>query len=321
MASLNRTEDLDAPGRTTLFEDIIYWGRKMTSDDLKLVLQDERCIAMSMYKMVLSDWLTVLKYMTTMLGILEWEFAKPHWGEKTSDIDSLLKRLAPWRRNAGYYEAMIGEAIACLFSHSVRPPLHSSHASGGVTEAHLQHLLTGHHCSKSCTGIDSLWTDFQNVKLQMEEVKARIKRIEATATNAINIEESRRAVKQNKNLARLTFLATTFIPLNFTTSFLSMSPDFASAKQTIWLFFVLGVPLTFVAFIIVDLTHPEKDGYIHKYWRRKFHHEGPKPARPTSSTGDQREERRTARTPSPAKRTTTIDWFKPANGSTSGRRD
>lgn len=228
-------------------------------------------MALSMFKLVVADWLTVLKYMTTMLGKMEWEFEKPHWGGDPQQIDDLLKKLSPWRRNIGYYETMISEAIARLFPPEIRAPLHASATANPILEASPPIWAT----EQTETGVRSLWTDFQNVKRQMDEIQARIKSIEQTATNGINIEETRRAVeesqrsvKQNKNLARLTFLATIFIPLNFTSSFLSISPDFPSAHHTIWLFFVIGIPLTCLALLAVDLSHPEDNGFCRRKLRR-----------------------------------------------------
>lgn len=258
-----KDEHLDAPQRESLFEDVVHFSKRLTPGDLELLDKDPRCMALPMFKLVIAEWLIVLKYMTTMLGKMEWQFEQPHWGGNPKQIDSLLKKLSPWRRNIGYYETMITEAIARLFPPEIRAPLHAS-ATGTHT---FDATLTGSKVHKD-TGIRSLWTDFQNVKQQMDNIQARIKSIEQTATNAINIEESRRSVKQNKNLARLTFLATIFIPLNFTSSFLSISPDFPSAHHTIWLFFVIGIPLTCLALLVVDLSHPSGNGFCMRKLRK-----------------------------------------------------
>ncbi|KAI5356973.1 Putative Mg2+ transporter protein, CorA-like/Zinc transport protein ZntB [Septoria linicola] len=259
---------VDAPERKSLYDDVVHWSTRLTDADIDLVLRDSRNIALPMYRLVVAEWLCVLKYMTTMLGKIEWEFEKPHWGEQPSDIDRLLKKLSPWRRNVGYYQTMITQAISRLF-----PPTLGAQLDPLGDPAAQPTLANPSTPSYNASGILSLWTDFKNIKQQMNETQARIKSIENMATNAINIEEARRAVdqneravQQNKNVARLTFLAAIFIPMNFTTSFLSMSPDFSNAKQTIWLFFVLGIPITIAALAIVDLTHPEEKGYCRSWW-------------------------------------------------------
>ncbi|KAF2167750.1 hypothetical protein M409DRAFT_65858 [Zasmidium cellare ATCC 36951] len=242
-------KEFEAPKRVKFFDDIKYWCGRLSPQDLDLVNHDPRCIALPVYKMILADWLTTLKYMIAQLGKIEWEFERPHWGEKPSDIDSLLKKLSPWRRNVGYYQTMIGEAIARLYPPEVRAPLHALGATSvpnGTDPAAAHFYIPDNHDN----GVSALWVDFRNVKRQIDEIQVRLKSIETMATNGINIEESRRAVKQNKNLARLTFLATIFIPLNFTSSFLSISPDFASAHQSIWLFFAIGIPVTLLSLAV-----------------------------------------------------------------------
>lgn len=248
-------EPMEAPPRTTLFDDAVYWSSKMTKQDLELVRVEPRCIALPMLRLVLADWRTVSKYMTTMLGKIEWEFEDPHWGEKPSDIDASLRKLSPWRRNVPYYQTMIAEAIDRIFPLE-RFPL----------ELRTKIIANQANTPTTNTGMLSLLPDFRIVQQLMDASLQRIETIQTMATNSINIEESRRAVQQNKNLARLTFLATIFIPMSFTSSFLSMSPDFKKAEETIWMFFAIGIPLTLLALVIVDLSHPQ-EGLILKQWR------------------------------------------------------
>ena len=247
--SMHAKEAVEAPKRNSLFEDAVYWCARMTKHDIALAREDPKCIALPMYRLVLADWRTVQKYMSTMLGKIEWEFENPHWGEKPSDIDGSLRKLSPWRRNMSYYQGMIADAIHRLFPPELRTPVRGEYAT-----------------SNSITGMTSLLHDFRIVQQQMDASQQRIEGIQTMATNSINIEESRRAVQQNKNLARLTFLATIFIPMSFTSSFLSMSPDFLSATETIWIFFAIGIPLTAFALIVVDLSHPQ-EGIIARKWR------------------------------------------------------
>lgn len=284
---------------SSLFQELVYWSSRMTQKDIDSVHADPTCISIPVLRLVIADWLTVLKYMTARLGLIEWEMEKPHWGENPSEMDDLMKKLAPWRRNIGYYQAMVNETIARLFPHTLQTPFDAAMDSTGSPISTQIPV-----CSNS--QMMSLWPDFRIVKQQMHDCHARIMSIQTTATNAINIEESRRAVEQNKNalqqnknLARLTFLATIFIPLNFTSSFLSMSPNFAQAKGTVWLFFVLGIPITLSALIVVDLTHPDpKKSVIKRYWTKMF-------------PGPQRRSPETIVSPpsqSLEKRLTTIPW-------------
>lgn len=119
----NETQPVDAPPQGTLYEDVVYWSQRMAAHELNLVRKDERNIALGMYRLVIVDWLRALKYVTTTLTKIEWEFEKPHWDDNFSNIDNILKKLSPWRRNIGYYQAMISEAIARLFPPEIHAPI------------------------------------------------------------------------------------------------------------------------------------------------------------------------------------------------------
>jgi hypothetical protein len=247
--------------KRSLFEDVIFWSCRTTDADIAHMLKDPRSIAFPMYRLILADWLAVLKYMTGMLGLIEWSLKKPHWGRNPDDIDELLGRLSPWHRNMGYYKCMIADGMARLFPETAME-------LGGAFERSTSSASPS--TMPSAPQIPALWPDFRKVAQQMADVQLRISSIQTMATNAITNQEARRAVKQNRNLARLTVLAAIFIPLNFTSSFLSMSPDFFNAIQTIWLFFALGVPITILALVTVDLTHPERKGYCRRGWKKLF---------------------------------------------------
>ena len=86
----------------------------------------------------------------------------------------------------------------------------------------------------------------------MERVEARIDKIVAVATTSISIQESRQAMDQNAKLAKLTGLATVFVPLSFLASFFSMTNDVASLRKTYWIFFIIAFPLTLIALTLVN---------------------------------------------------------------------
>ncbi|KXT12507.1 hypothetical protein AC579_10345 [Pseudocercospora musae] len=254
------------PPTVSLYEHVLYWCSQVSPEEVERIQKEPRYIGLPMYRLVVADWMAVLKYMTTMLGLIEWGFEKPHWSEDPSDIEELVKKFSPWRRNIGYYQTMISDAIARLFPPALKAQLDP------MQQPSPPQLLNPPTPACDETGVLSLWTDFKNIKQQMTDSQNRINSIQTMAGNVINTEEARRAVRQNKNLARLTFLATVFIPLNFTTSFLSMSPNFGSgpgAIETIWLFFAIGVPIMILALLIVDLTHPERDRSLcRRHWRK-----------------------------------------------------
>ncbi|KAF1920181.1 hypothetical protein BDU57DRAFT_5933 [Ampelomyces quisqualis] len=66
----------------------------------------------------------------------------------------------------------------------------------------------------------------------------------------MGIEDSRRGLKENHNMARLTWLATVFIPLSFVSSFYSMNEDVSELSTTYGWFFLTAVPFTLVVMAV-----------------------------------------------------------------------
>lgn len=180
--------------------------------------------------LILSDYQHVVQYITAQLGQIEWEIAEPSM-RSDPRVDSTMKKLHPFRRNITHYRAMTAHAIDRIFAKEMK----------AKAESH-----------DNTRGLVSLYRDFQIILDEIDGVQRRIERIVSVATALQSIEESRRAMEQNRNVARLTYLATVFIPLSFVSGFLSMVPDVSKITQTIWIFFTIAVPLTAVALLVAD---------------------------------------------------------------------
>lgn len=221
------------PARLSLFDRIVRAQCNMSTRDLEVALKCPKFIALPSLRHVMAEWLLCIQYMATQLGKLEWEFEKPRWGEQSSDLDALLKKASPWKRHIGHYQEMLHGIAETLFEDEEHDNL-DSHPS-----------------------IRGLQADIKKAERRIENVHQRIERLQDTATSFISIEDSRRTtrqIQQNQGTARLTLLATIFLPLNFATSFLSMSSDFSVHNDTFRLFFivgaaVLGVILAWMAYI------------------------------------------------------------------------
>lgn len=106
--------------------------------------------------------------------------------------------------------------------------------------------------SKRQDCIDDLKKDFTIVADHIQDLLSRAERIAAVATAVAAIEESRRAVEQNKTLGRLTYLAVIFAPLSFVSSFFSMSTNVSELTGTIWVYFCVAIPVSLLVYLIVD---------------------------------------------------------------------
>ncbi|EME76919.1 uncharacterized protein MYCFIDRAFT_212754 [Pseudocercospora fijiensis CIRAD86] len=102
----------------------------------------------------------------------------------------------------------------------------------------------------------------------MTEVRMRMERVQNLLAESLSIQDGKRSIeegkrarladeranlaaKEDKHLARITTLATIFIPLQFTSGFLSINNDFGQKTRVIWLFFIIGVALTVLALFAV----------------------------------------------------------------------
>ncbi|EME76916.1 uncharacterized protein MYCFIDRAFT_212752 [Pseudocercospora fijiensis CIRAD86] len=227
-------------------------------------------MAISMLKFIVADWLILIKYMATMLSLIEWSFERPtdSRGDIIAGMENQLRKLSPWRRNFVYYETMIAESIAQLFP---------SEFEKSSDPTNIDCKIDGLKLS----GLHALYADFKNVERLMKEAKSRLQSMEIKFSSAISFADSRRAdssMKQNRSLGRITILATVFLPLNFASSFLSMSPDFSANTDTFWLFFALGIPLTLIVVVFVLITRHGTESLTNALlqpWRRGMSSETP----------------------------------------------
>jgi Mg2+ and Co2+ transporter CorA len=183
--------------------------------------------------LIISDWHHVMQYITAQLGRIEWEIELPML-RKDPDIDGTMQKLHPWRRNSTLYRAMVANAIDRIFSKQMQRTAEELEPEDGLP---------------------ALLRDFQLVLRDIDAIQARINNIVSVATALQSIEESRRAMQQNRNVTRLTYLATIFIPPTFVCGILSMVPDVTSLRTTFWIFFTIAIPVTIVAFVVADFWH------------------------------------------------------------------
>ncbi|KAF2721074.1 hypothetical protein K431DRAFT_247701, partial [Polychaeton citri CBS 116435] len=224
--------DLPRPPRISLYEDVIYWtSRWLSGNTVNEMIRSPNTVALQMLSLVTSDWQILIKYITARLGEIEWEIELPAMRQNESSVDETLKKLHPWRRNVPLYRTMIADAIDAAFS---------------------REMQNRQQDDSSEDGLMGLLCDFQDVLQDMDRIQERIERIVSVATALVSIEEGRRGMEQNKNVTRLTYLATIFIPLSFVTGFFSMAPNLADLKQTISIYFAVAVPLTALAMLIAD---------------------------------------------------------------------
>ena len=92
--------------------------------------------------------------------------------------------------------------------------------------------------------------DFTRALSYMEEYQQRIDRLTSVVTATISIKDSRRSQEDNRNVARLTWLATFFIPLSFVATIFSMQPDISQLGPTSIWYAKIALPLAALSLAI-----------------------------------------------------------------------
>jgi Mg2+ and Co2+ transporter CorA len=265
------------PPRDSIYHDIVFWAKKADTFGLSPLNPAESMHTpiLALLHLVSSEWLEVGEYIRTRLGQIEWEVSFPeHFLIQDSNINDTLKKLHIWRRLVPLYREMLTETLQRVFQ--VRDS-HTLAVSGGfgdftttnsdadpIRSSANSTLLadTAHSTDRS---ILTMRDDYVRVLGFMEEYQQRIDRLTSVVTAVISIADSQRSREDNKNVARLTWLATFFIPLGFIASIFSMTDDISSIGETIKWYFAAALPLATVSLGIAMLfTMPSVKKYFSK---------------------------------------------------------
>lgn len=197
------------------------------------------------------------EHIKARLGQLDWEITFPeHLLDKDGSIDVALKKLHIWRRLVPLYREMLTETIQRVFRfpcHAMDPASSNSDSSSTSNSGSNGRTSVNDHDRCHCAirqlasiqegPISAYRADFTRALSFMEDYQQRIDRV----TAAITIDDSRRGLNENRNLARLTWLATFFIPLSFVASLLSMTDDISKLRETIQWYLAVALPLAAIS--------------------------------------------------------------------------
>jgi Mg2+ and Co2+ transporter CorA len=237
------------PPRDSLLDDVIYWATTLSNDDITVIPNNPSILAYRALQVICAEWFTITTYITTRLTQIEYELAEPSFRNDPSGIQSSLAKLHIWHHKVPISSAILRDTQDTL---SRDRPLVAKDSTDCMRE---------------------LKDDVEHVYNEMGRLGQRIERIMALATAIASMEESRRAIQQNQNLGRLTYLAVIFAPLAFVSSFFSMAADLGALKETFWVYFAVAAPLSAVVFLIVDFERLRRavGGWVEgrKAWIRK----------------------------------------------------
>lgn len=208
---------------------------------------------------ICAEWLIVCDYVKARLSQIEWELEMPELFRSKGDaIDTSLKRLHVWRRQVPVFREMVKETLDFALPAAARltRPAHLPSRSNTIpvtprspdtrslwSEAPIINF-------DDASGYDDIIPDFKRVLAAVNELQERVDRLTSIVTSEISIEDSRRGLEENHNMARITWLATIFIPLSFVSSLYSINDDVPSLKTSFGWYFAAAVPFTLIVMAI-----------------------------------------------------------------------
>jgi Mg2+ and Co2+ transporter CorA len=98
--------------------------------------------------------------------------------------------------------------------------------------------------------LDDIIPDFEHVLRNLEGLETRVDRLIDRCTGEMQLAAARQSLAESHNLARLTWLATIFVPPTFVTGLFSMNENIGSLVETFRTYFAAAVPVAIIALII-----------------------------------------------------------------------
>lgn len=215
----------------TLFEDVCHYATIMTPSQIKSIAEEPRALGLPVTCLVAAEWMSVVSYIITGLTKIEWELEHPFYRQKSDGLSGLLDRLHPLRRLIPVYRMMICETLNTILNEESLDT-----GKGNLVTLELSKLRK----------------DFETILTSIDSLQTRTQNIISLATTIIGVEENQRAMKMNKNLVRVTYLAVVFAPMAFISSFFSMTADLSSLKDTFWIYVAVAIPVTAICLLIAN---------------------------------------------------------------------
>ncbi|KAI1367169.1 hypothetical protein F5Y08DRAFT_326799 [Xylaria arbuscula] len=253
--------DPDQPGaqppmQDNFFEDFIFWAQQKNlcpnpnaNDAAHAVVPIQVLL-----HLICSEWITMSDYIKTRLNQLDWEIIKPQFFRLDKvGVANMLEKLHMWRRLVPLYREMVSETTRHVDQFSSRIETLVATLESTSTEESSQTTANSLTMTNSSTNpahrslISHYDPDFKRIKEQLEEYQNRIDQLTAVVTAVISIDNSQRSLQDNRNIGRLTWLATFFIPLSLIAGILSMQSNVSEISgYTFKVYFATSLPLSIV---------------------------------------------------------------------------
>ena len=228
------TEQIEPkPTARTTFESIVYWLERNSAKDLNSTARAPKSLFLQPLCVVCSEWLTLITYAHTCLSQLEWEIEDPNLRHRHKNLSATLDKIHTWRRRLPIFKNIVSE-------------IRTEASTRGK-----EFDTTANSTRRPDNPLRVLERDLEIIWSKLTDLHERAENTMSVVTAVMSIEESNKSFQQGRSLARLTYLAVTFVPLSFMSSFFSMNDDLTKLGRTFWIYFVVAIPTTIVALVVV----------------------------------------------------------------------
>ncbi|KAM0496394.1 hypothetical protein ACHAQF_001595 [Verticillium nonalfalfae] len=154
-----------------------------------------------------------------------------------------MRKLHAWRRFIPVFREMLSDMLLRVFHSSSH--IETMRGSDFDTRAWLAYQTNNDgrvHDLITDVVLQPYKRDFALALGAMEEFQKRLERLTQLAVQTSIVDDSRRSMADNRNLHRLTWLATLFLPLSFIAALLSMQSKVSELGHTLWVWAVVAAP-------------------------------------------------------------------------------
>ncbi|KAI0439765.1 hypothetical protein F4803DRAFT_568115 [Xylaria telfairii] len=276
--------------QNAIFEDFVHWASNPKAFSNIVAGSGEsdhhhHAPIQVLLHLICSEWLTILDYIKTRLAQIDMEIIKPHSFATGQDAGATLEKLHMWRRFIPLYREMVTETLRRVFNYSsIKVEMSAAgrdissttlsalgKEEGGDPQGVPPRVTTYTPIESNLSQGDSLGLprlpqpkpssisiyerDLLIILEQLEEYQQRVDRLTSVVTAVMSIEDSRRGLRDNHNIGRLTALATGFIPFSLIAGIFSMQADLGDLfrHHTLQIFFETAIPLLVVVVLVVTV--------------------------------------------------------------------
>jgi hypothetical protein len=181
---------------------------------------------------ICAEWLNVCEWVVLRLDGIEASFYRSELSGPTSNaINTALAGLETWRRELPVWKKMVDETLEESLLIAAR-------------------LMTSKANPQNEEVFADIMPDFKRVKHTLDILQSRVDRLADRGTVEMQLIAAQQSLAESHSLARLTWLATIFIPMTFMTGLFSMNDNIASLRPSFKTYFIVAIPLAVLALFI-----------------------------------------------------------------------